>query len=347
MNKKIIALIFFTIIGALAFMNNRNIKYYHFNKELTFTKKGWKGNLMLDNQFVNQDKKKPQNFTTFIKWRLSTNPFKKEKKNEIYSLKIREDNSFINSSKDGIQWLGHSSFIIRLNGVTITTDPVYFPMTGVKRLSKMPLSPDKITPIDYLLITHGHRDHFDRKSFKIIAKKNPNMIALIPLKFTPLIGKKVKSQEAGWYQRYKTNSQITIDFVPAFHWHKRGITDFNNILWGSFIIRSKNKTIFFCGDSSYGPHFKEIGKLYGPIDICIMPIGAYRPSYMMKDSHMTPEESYKAFKDLKGKIMIPMHYGTYDLADELRGEPEKRIRVLGKKNPGTVKIISPGETFTL
>lgn len=122
----------------------------------------------------------------------------------------------------------------------------------------------------------------------------------------------------------------------------------NKILWGSFLLRTPDRSIYFGGDSGYGKHYKTIRDMIdGEIDDVILPIGAYEPSYIMKSNHMNPREAITAFHDLEGKRLIPMHYGTYDLADEPLGDPEKRIRTLDKegKIKGELKICNIGENI--
>ena len=111
----------------------------------------------------------------------------------------------------------------------------------------------------------------------------------------------------------------------------------------------KEKKIYFAGDSGYDTHFQKIRKLVGDVDICIMPVGAYKPPFMMKEAHMHPAEAVQAFHDLEGKIFIPMHYGTYDLSDEPLGEPLRILHNLEKSGQinGNLKILAIGETYYL
>jgi len=134
-------------------------------------------------------------------------------------------------------------------------------------------------------------------------------------------------------------------FMPAKHWNRRGLTDFNKNLWGSFVIRSGDKSLFFAGDTSYGEHFKEIGEFFPNIKYCLMPIGAYKPEYLMKESHLSPTEALKAFKDLGGETFIPMHYATFDLANEPLGEP---VRIIKRERQNLdIRILDIGEELVL
>ena len=108
-----------------------------------------------------------------------------------------------------------------------------------------------------------------------------------------------------------------------------------------------DKKIFFSGDTSYSDVFKEIHSVFGDMDICLLPIGAYSPAFMMKDSHVSPEEAYQIYKDLKAKIFIPMHYGTFDLSDEPMGEPINRIRDRFKDNVEELVELAVGGEYSL
>ena len=119
------------------------------------------------------------------------------------------------------------------------------------------------------------------------------------------------------------------------------------MLWGGFVIRAAGKTIYFMGDSGYGSHFKEIAKYFPAPDICIMGIGAYSPEWFMGPSHITPENAVKAFNEMGGKTFIPMHYGTFDLADEPFGEPLRKINALRPQINGELLTPAVGEIVLL
>jgi L-ascorbate metabolism protein UlaG (beta-lactamase superfamily) len=156
----------------------------------------------------------------------------------------------------------------------------------------------------------------------------PALTALVPLRLGPLVASGrpgIRVQEAGWYQVFDTPG-LEITLLPAMHWNRRGLRDFNKALWGSFLIRWKGKSIYFAGDTGYQTHFKEVPELVGPVDIALLPIGAYDPPFIMRPSHLDPEEALQAFVDLKARRLVPMHYGTFDLSDEPLGEPLQRLR---------------------
>ncbi|MCL1911108.1 MAG: MBL fold metallo-hydrolase [Leptospirales bacterium] len=322
------------------------------NPDLPMLKKDWEGNVVIKGRFCNDTVPDNFPFTNILKWTFSRNPQREEKRSDTFQLQTRPFDR-LSMRDNSIVWLGHASFLMNINGVSLITDPCFFNLPiNRKRKAPLPCSIDSLKPIDYLLISHDHRDHFDEKSVEALIEHNPDMEALIPLGGSRLFsGKKlngVKRQEAGWYQEYKLTASLRIIFLPARHWGRRGFNDLNKTLWGSFLIISDKTKIFFAGDSAYDELlFKEIRNLFGDIDICILPIGAYMPEFIMKRSHTSPEEAVQVFSDLGGKIFIPMHYGTYDLSDEPTGEPIVKLQKCGndKRIDDRIKQLIIGEEY--
>ena len=310
---------------------------YLTNPDLPVLKKDFPGNVWKNKQFDGGAYGSNQvAFKKIIKWQLGKNPQEAEKKEDEFRLKVHRNTSFITSDKDVIVWLGHASFFIRVNGVSFLTDPCFYNLPLLKRMAALPCSVYDLIGIDYLMLSHGHRDHFDESSVNRLLDQNPKMEMLLPLRLSELLGKqrkKVKYQEAAWWQQYDIKyDKVEVIFLPAKHWNRRYLKDFNKQLWGSFLIKTPKLSIYFGGDSAYEGHFKEIKALMGTPDICILPIGAYKPSYVMKEAHMHPGEAVEAFHDLGGKLMIPMHFGTYDLSDEPLGEPVRILRDLESRH---------------
>jgi len=321
---------------------------YVFNKNLPIVKEDWKGNIKIKNSFHNTEIPEKSLLTKVLKWKLSTNPQKQEKQQENYSLQVIPFNNQ-SMPDNSIVWLGHASFLIRINGKKILTDSCFFDIPTAKRQAELPCNIEALNDIDYLLISHDHRDHLDKKSVESLYRVNPKMEILTTLNMSSLLQSfklsDIKIQEAGWYQSYQINTDFKIILVPARHWGRRGAIDFNKRLWGGFIIKTASTSIYFSGDTAYSDVFKEIHNTFGDIDICLLPIGAYAPKYMMETSHTTPEEAYRIFKDLGGKTMIPMHYGTYDLSDEPMGEPINRLQKVFDLNDAVLRELLVGEVF--
>ena len=230
-----------------------------------------------------------------------------------------------NKSDFSITWIGHATFLIQMKGLNILTDPVWPNLTGIpKRLTEPGILIKELPAIDLVFISHSHYDHLD---FSSIKKLSGSPAYYVPIGLKPAFLKRGfhKVVEANWWDSFFYKG-LEITFVPAQHWAKRALFDTNTSHWGGWIIedKQKNRSVYFVGDTRYFNGFREIGAKFA-IDIVLMPIGAYEPEWFMKSSHINPEDAVKAFIELKGKIFIPMHYGTYHLADDTG--PEALIRL--------------------
>ncbi len=316
-----------------------------YNPELPFIEgkpNEWKGNPTVKGRFFNPLYPMNNSFSDVMKWKKMKNPYELEKKNDTFQLPIAEDLSDLKSdTTDGIFWLGHATFVIRINGVQFITDPVFGRAAVLKRFSTMPVEIQALPKTHYLLMSHDHRDHCDRNSLRLIKKLNPSIEFFSGLNMENILKSYLKGangQTAGWYQQYKTDS-FELYFLPTRHWAKRGLFDTNKRLWGSFILKINGKTIYFGGDSGYSSHYKEIAELFPDIDYAILGIGAFEPEWFMETNHASPEKAYLAFKDLKAKYMIPMHYGTFDLSDEPVGYPQKMLEKIKESRKDSSIII--------
>lgn len=300
------------------------------------------GNTLVKNRFHNEYNAAANNsFLRVLKWKFfNKNPQLQEAINDNFVPNV-QNLDVLPKEQNRLVWLGHAAFLLDINGVRILLDPCLTELKIMKRKTTLPCKISEINP-DIILITHGHYDHFDIKTLQQL--KHDNMQIFMPLGLSIYLkDEHLRKQaiEMDWYQIYKTNG-IEIIFLPASHWHSRYGYDKNRALWGSFAIRYADKQIYFCGDSGYNTHFKKIKELCGDMDICILPVGAYKPDYIMKHSHMNPYESSQAFKDLGGKTFVPMHYGTFTLSWEPASEGIEQAKELLGQNLQELNI---GENF--
>ena len=232
---------------------------------------------------------------------------------------------------DYIAWIGHATFLIKLGGTTIITDPVFSKnagplIFGPKRFTEPALELNEIPKINVFLLTHNHYDHLDMSTIRNFPFKCAKV--MVPLK----LGKYFKGykdvNEMDWYDEIKVNDDLKIIFLPAVHWSKRSLTDTNKTLWGNFLIEYKHKKILFACDTGYGDIYKDLGEKYGPIDLTIINIGAYdfRPMFEKSIYHTTPEEALKVAQDLKSKKVLGMHWGTFVLSLEPIMAPPIRFK---------------------
>ncbi|RYZ80063.1 MAG: hydrolase, partial [Moraxellaceae bacterium] len=233
--------------------------------------------------------------------------------------------------------LGHSSILLKVYGEYWLLDPVFseraspFSFLGPKRFHQAPITIDDLPDIDKVLISHNHYDHLDKSSVKKLAAKTRQF--LVPLGVETDLQKwgiaSEKITRFDWWQELQTDKAL-IAFTPAQHFSGRGIGDGNNTLWGSWVIKTAVGSLYFSGDSGYFDGFKQIGAKYGPFDAALIETGAYDNDWA--DIHMTPEESVQANLDLKGKVMIPVHNGTFDLAFHSWYEPLERVSVAAQQS---------------
>lgn len=323
------------------------------NPELKIILPGWKGNPVINDRFIDPVKRFNNSFSNVLRWQLSRNDKKEAKKNDKWRLKVHEGNSFLKREGNFMVWLGHASYFLQLNGVRMVIDPVFGKISGiVPRFSALPCLPVDFTDIDYVLLSHAHRDHCDAPSLKALAANN-NFTLLTSLNTGKLVADwipSLKYQEAGWYQQYKLpQSNLKITFLPTQHWSNRYLWDINKTLWGSFMIEADGLNIFFGGDSGYSTYSKKIGELFPNIDVAMIGVGAYHPAFMMDYAHTSPWKAVEAFHDLKAKTLVPMHYGTFDLADEPLGEPYRELKNMQAENAikGQLRLLDVGEIMQL
>lgn len=232
-------------------------------------------------------------------------------------------------SENTLTWLGHSTFLIKINGKTILTDPFltkfaspYEPF-GARRFVSPGISLENLPNIDLMIISHNHYDHLDIETAENLRGKE-SVHVIVPLglkKFFKKIGYK-NIYELDWGTRKKFDN-IEIIALPAVHYSGRGLFDKNKSLWCSWAIIVPSGNYFFTGDTGYSPSiFKEIGDKFNYFNLAIVPIGAYEPKSLQK-YHLTPEQALKIGMDLNASNLVAMHWGTIKLSDEDPWEPPK------------------------
>lgn len=331
--------IFFILLGLVIFIvidqnDTAKIEKFVRNENLPTIKTDWKGTPVdQKDRFVNLEFPFLPKITDLVKWTWETNPQELEKQNDKQRLNVLDPTDFLNSSENGILWLGHASFYIRLDNKTILLDPVFGKPSLVSTFTDVPSPLEKIRQVDYVLISHDHRDHCDETSIRQIAEKFPDAKFLAGLRMDELLKEWTKNannlQTAGWFQQYALpDEKLKIYFLPVRHWSRRGLFDTNERLWGGFIIQGASRTIYFSGDSGYGNQYRETARLFPAIDYFLIGIGAYEPRWFMQPNHNNPADALQAFQDSNAKFLVPMHFGRFDLSDEPPSEP---LRLLKEK----------------
>ena len=252
-------------------------------------------------------------------------------------------------------WIGHSTFLIKKEGLTILTDPIFsdraspFGFIGPKRLIPPAISISELPKIDVITISHNHYDHLDISSLRKLSKLYPETLFFIPAGDKRLLEKNnIKNvHEFKWWNSFKLKD-FEFTFTPVKHWSKRGLFDRNKSLWGGWFIRHDDYSIYHAGDTGYSNDFIETKLRLGAPKYAFIPIGAYDPEWFMSDSHVNPEEAVQIMLDLEAEKGFGMHWATFTLTDEDTIEPKVRLENATTKL-GNLDFVSlvPGDVINL
>jgi L-ascorbate metabolism protein UlaG (beta-lactamase superfamily) len=262
-----------------------------------------------------------------VKWRLlSKNEFKPYYDQEPMVEVSVDWARILDDGRPSITFVRHATLFIRIGAKSLLVDPVFFNIIGMyDDFSPLVFSPDEIPTPDCILITHGHFDHLDLKSLSLFDSRTS---VVSPLGYGDVFDQAGLSNRIhlDWFQSYR-DGEVTITFLPCDHWTMRNpIIGPNTGLWGSYVIESPDApTLFLSGDTAYFDRFGEIGDMFD-IDLAVFNLGAYEPRWFMSSSHISPEETVKAFKELGAKRLMVVHWGTFRLGDEPVHFPPKDIK---------------------
>lgn len=230
-----------------------------------------------------------------------------------------------------VTWYGHSSFLIEMDGQRILIDPMLseYPSPlpfGTKRFDYQQAIPiDLLTDIDVVILSHDHYDHLDYKTVLSLADEVEHFYTALGvgshLKHWGIPQERIT--ELDWWENTSTGP-LELVACPSRHFSGRGLTDRWKTQWASWVIKGRHQNLYFSGDGGYGPHFKEIGERFGPFDLAMMECGQY--FHVWKDIHLMPEESVKAGIEVKGKLLMPIHWGSFKLAPHNWRDPIDRFR---------------------
>lgn len=254
----------------------------------------------------------------------------------------------------GLSWFGHSSILLKIDGKTVLIDPVLegkrasmFTFMGPERFPYDEyVSVSDLPEIDAVIISHDHYDHLDYPTIKLLKEKVGRfyMPLGVGAHFERWGIENESITELEWWDEIQIES-VTLALTPTRHFSGRGFGDRFKTLWGSWAIIGKNKRIYFSGDSGYFPGFKEIGDKYGPFDLTFMECGAYNEGW--SEIHMFPEETAQAHLDVQGQLLMPIHWGKFNLA--LHPWKESVNRLAKKAEEENIELFTPeiGELITL
>lgn len=250
-----------------------------------------------------------------------------------------------------VRWLGHSTSIIEIEGKRILTDPVWsqrtspYQFVGPKRFFDPVIAIENLPPLDAVIISHDHYDHLDSATIMALRGK---VDFYVPLGVGAHLEKwgvlPARIHEFDWWESAQVGG-LKLVCTPARHFSGRGFSDRNHTLWASWSIIGQKRRVFFSGDSGLFPELSEIGDRLGPFDLTMMESGAYNP--LWPDVHMGPEQAVIGHRALRGKIMLPIHWGLFTLAPHGWTEPIERLRVMAKRDGDSIAQPMAGMLFAI
>ncbi|MCX7680283.1 MAG: MBL fold metallo-hydrolase [Spirochaetes bacterium] len=293
---------------------------------------------------------KNKNIVSILEWKFSKqeNSYSDDAKHYLPRieqntiLKIREL-----KNENFIAWIGHNTFLIRVNGTYWLTDPIFSSKALViKRVTPPAISLKELSTITThvnVIITHNHYDHLDEDSIRKLPHKAKFFVPRGLQTFFRQIGKQ-DVVEMDWWQRVDVGN-TSIICLPAQHWSKRISQPFNTTLWASYLLSTPEIKIYIGGDSGYFIGYREFGRLFPNIDYALLPTTANYPRWFMHYAHMDIREAIMAFQELRARYFIPTQWGTFPLGEEPPGYPiielKRKIKELGL-NPQQFLIMNIG-----
>jgi L-ascorbate metabolism protein UlaG (beta-lactamase superfamily) len=243
-------------------------------------------------------------------------------------------------------WLGHSTLLLEVDGARVLTDPVFgeraspVPFAGPRRFHKPPVAIGELPELSAVLISHDHYDHLCRASIQaLVAREVPFVTSLgVGARLEAFGVPASRIVELDWFESWKVEGvDLSFTATPAQHFSGRALHDRNHTLWSSWVIAGPRHKLFFSGDTGLTEEFQKIGATFGPFDLVMLEIGAWHPSW--GDIHLGPENALRAHEWLQGKTLLPVHWGTFNLAIHAWDEPAETLWT-GAESRG-IRLLTP------
>ncbi len=252
----------------------------------------------------------------------------------------------VSSSGLRVTWLGHSTLLLESDGVRVLTDPVFgeraspVSFAGPRRFHPVPASIAELPPLDAVLLSHDHYDHLCDASIRQLARLR------VPIVTSLGVGARLERLgvdpalvvELDWWEEHTLpGGALRFTATPAQHFSGRSVADRNETLWSSWVITTERRRLFFSGDTGLTPEFADVAARLGPFDLSMLEIGAWNAAW--GDIHLGPDNALRAFAMLGGGTLLPVHWGTFDLALHAWDEPaETLLRLAG---PAGARVLTP------
>ncbi len=257
-----------------------------------------------------------------------------------------------------VTMVGHATLLIQSAGLNILTDPLWsdrsspVSFAGPRRVTLPGIAFSDLPPIDIVLLSHNHYDHLDVATLRHLHAAHDPLI-VTPLGNDAIVRRAIPQARlltGDWGNRLPIEGGAEAHIVPAYHWSARGMGDRRMALWGGFMLRTHAGLIYFAGDTGYGDGaiFRSMREAYGPVDVALLPIGAYAPRWFMADQHTDPDEAVRIMLDLEARYAIGIHWGSFQLTDEAWEAPPALLQAaLSRRGIDAARFPAalPGDIF--
>ncbi|HZX95897.1 MAG TPA: MBL fold metallo-hydrolase [Myxococcales bacterium] len=304
-----------------------------------------------DGRFVNPvptEKLEPGTFWQMVRHQLLGNEERVPKRAVPVAVRSAADYAQLPASGLRATWIGHASALIEIDGRRVLTDPIWSErcspstLVGPRRFHPPPLALADLPPIDAVVISHDHYDHLDMATVTALAARGAYFV--VPLGVGAHLERwgipTGRISELDWGESTRIGV-LLITATPARHYSGRNPLRGDRMLWSSWVVRGPRHRFFFSGDSGYFDGFKQIAAQHGPFDLTLIKIGACDPTW--QQIHMSPAEAVQAHLDLGGKVLLPVHWGTFNLAFHAWNAPPEEALAAARELGATIVLPRPGE----
>jgi L-ascorbate metabolism protein UlaG (beta-lactamase superfamily) len=300
-------------------------------------------------KFYNPDGSRTPGFLDVLRWKLTSR--RESSPRFVSDVTPSVPPRRVESDELLVTLINHSTVLLQQRDSHVLTDPIWSdrasPLSwiGPTRHRSPGVRLEDLPRIDIVLLSHNHYDHLDLPTLRWLAERG-DAVFIVPIG----VGRLLQSQSIGpvyeldWGEA-RTLGTATIHCVPAVHGSGRGVSDQRKTLWCGYVIRSRNRTVYFAGDTAFGGHFSQIREQFGTPCLSLLPIGAYEPRWFMSPIHMAPEEAIRAHQILGSGASVAIHHGTFQLADD--GIDTARQRLAASGLPNNFLIPENGQSVSI